>query len=602
MQYKTNICIRFSGDSGDGIQILGNKAAETFAESGNNIKTFSSFPAEIRAPLGSVSGISEFQISFSNENIYNINDKLDILVALNPAALKCNINDLKHGGILIIDIDKFIDKEFIKAKYDSNPLKDIYNKYNIISINIKNCILTVMKNFKFNPKIIKKTRNIFILGLICWMYNKSLNITLKWIKKKFNFSYITNINKISLRSGYNYSFATNLFIRSYYIPTAKLQCGTYRQLSGNYGFVLGCLTIVKRSNFTLYVACYPITPASEILHELMKYSNYNIITMQLEDEIAAVCSAIGAAYGGSLACTFTSGPGFDLKVEAIGLAVMVELPLLIIDIQRAGPSTGIPTKSEQTDLLSAIFSRHGECPLVVLAPKSSKDCFFIIIKAFEISLKLMTPVIILSDGIIANCAEQWKIPDINSIEFLEYSFLTDKNKIFFRNEETLSKTWIKPGTKGLEHCIGGLERHIESGNVCYESYNHHKMCEIRKNKILKLKSYIPKFKIIGKSHGDMLLFTWGSSYGAAKNIVKELQINYNISLINIQYLNPLQDDLNLIANNFTLLGCIEANLGQLQFILKAHLLRNIILIGNVYGKPLSNDFLKKQILINIENK
>ncbi|QQG46948.1 MAG: 2-oxoacid:acceptor oxidoreductase subunit alpha [Candidatus Azosocius agrarius] len=595
--------IRFSGDSGDGIQILGNKVAEMFAESGNNIQTFSNFPADIRAPIGSLSGISEFQICFSNDVIYSVNDKLDVLISINPAALRCNLFDLKNNGILIIDIDKFIDREFIKAKYQVNPLDHLHDKYNIIPISITNCVLKSMKNFKSNLKIIKKTRNIFILGLICWMYNKSLNIPLKWIENKFKNSYIEIINKIALRIGYNYSFTTNLLIKSYYIPSAKLICGIYRQLSGNYGFILGCLTITKRSNLSLYIACYPITPASDILHELSKYPNYNIITMQLEDEIAAICAAIGASYGGSLACTFTSGPGFDLKTEAIGLAVMTELPLVIVNIQRSGPSTGIPTKSEQTDLLSAIFSRHGECPLVVLAPKSSKNCFSIIIKAFKISIKYMTPVIILSDGIIANCTEQWKIPEINSINFINYNFLNEKNDINKRNEITLSKTWIKPGTKNLEYCIGGLERNYETGTVCYESYNHQKMCEIRKNKINKIKLDITKTKIIGKNYGYMLLFTWGSSYGASRTVINKLQNEcYNISLVNIKYLNPLPDDLLSISKNFVLLACIEANLGQLQFILKSYLLRDIILIGNVYGKSLSYNFLKEKILINMKGK
>jgi len=461
--------IRFAGDSGDGMQLTGTRFTTTSVIAGNDVITFPDYPAEIRAPAGTLAGVSSFDLSFSSNEIYTTADKLSVLVAMNPAALKTNSQDLEKGGILIVNSDSFAENDLRKAEYSENPLESgELNDFRVVQIPITKLTLKAVEETGLSHRDGSRSKNFFALGVVNWLFVRSLEQTQDWIKAKFKKKPdVAKANSLALQAGYNYAITIELFQARYFVPPAVLPSGDYRQITGNQALALGCVAASHRSGLSLVYSSYPITPASDILHELAQYKNFGVKTIQAEDEIAAMSSSIGSAFGGVLAVTGTSGPGFDLKSEALGYAVMTELPVVVLNVQRGGPSTGLPTKAEQTDLLAAMYGRHGEAPVPVLAPATPGDCFFMVLEAFRIALKYMTPVIVLSDGGLANASEPWKIPEIDQLPDLTPSFHTDPENFspYHRNQQTLARNWAIPGTPGLEHRIGGLEKDSETGEI-----------------------------------------------------------------------------------------------------------------------------------------
>jgi len=517
--------IRFAGDSGDGMQITGSQFTNTVAIYGNDIATFPDFPAEIRAPAGTVPGVSGFQLNFSSGEVYTPGDSVDVLVAMNPAALKVNIADLKANGILIVNSDSFEEADLRKAHVTSNPLEDnTLDKFRVFPVGLQRLTRAALQHLGLDAKSMDRCKNFFALGMCYWLYNRSMDPTVRWIDDKFSKKpLLSEANKLALKAGYSYCEATEAFQISYEIPPAQLTPGTYRNLSGNQALAIGFVTAAQKAGLKLYLGSYPITPASDILHELSKYKNFGVLTFQAEDEIAAITSSIGAAYSGALAITTTSGPGMALKTEALGLAVMTELPLIVCDIQRGGPSTGLPTKTEQADLLQAMFSRNSEAPIPVLAPSTPGDCFWTALEASRIALKYMVPVIILSDGYLANGAEPWRIPTAEEIPPIPVKFETNPEGFFpyKRDPQTLARPWAIPGTPGLEHRIGGIEKQEVTGNVNYEPLNHEKMVRIRAAKVEAIRQDIPDVTPTGDPEGDLLLVSWGSTFGSVTQAVKE---------------------------------------------------------------------------------
>ncbi len=546
--------IRFSGDSGDGIQIVGAQMTETSAILGNDVKTFPNFPAEIRAPAGSLRGISSFQLCFSKKIIYTAGDSLNTLVALNPAALKTNILDLKSGGILLTDVNRFTKKELRKAGFKQNPLvTQELDNYRIFSIPMTTLVLKAVKKFKLSHSKACRCKTLFALGVIYWIYERTLDRTIAWLEKKFKNSPILEPNKIALKTGYNFAETTDLFSEQYQIPQAHLLPGRYRHLTGNQTLALGIVSAASQVG-KIFVAGYPITPASDILHQLTHYLDQNVIIFQAEDEISAVTSALGASFGGTLSVCCTSGPGLDLKEEGIGLGVMAELPLVVVNVTRAGPSTGMPTKTEQSDLLAAIMGRHGECPVVVLAPATPSDCFTTILEALYLAVKYMTPVIVLSDATLANSAEPWSIPDPADITKIPIKFLQEGTHFdpYRRDAKTLSRSWVRPGTQNLMHRIGGLEKQAITGEISYDLDNHQSMVHVRADKIKHIANEYSKLKVFGNKNANLLLISWGSLFGpvraATKNILQE---GYVIAHIHLRHLYPLPKDLGEIIIKFS---------------------------------------------------
>src|SRR6202167_861114 len=479
--------IRFCGDSGDGMQITGSQFTNTVASYGNDLATFPDYPAEIRAPAGTLPGVSGFQIQFSSSDVFTPGDSVDVLVAMNPAALKTNVRDLKQSGILIVNSDAFTDNDLRKAQVTSNPLEDhSLDGYRLFTVGLERLTRSALQDLGLDAKSMDRCKNFFALGMCYWLYNRSMDLTYKWIEDKFKTKpLLVQANKLAMRAGYNYCEATEAFQVSYEIPPAKLTPGLYRNLSGNQALAIGLVAAAQKAGLPLFLGSYPITPASDILHELSMYKNFGIMTFQAEDEIAAITSAICAAYSGALALTTTSGPGMALKTEAMGLAVATELPIVICDIQRGGPSTGLPTKTEQADLLQAMFGRNSEAPIPILAPSTPGDCFWIAVEACRIALKYMVPVIILSDGYLGNGAEPWRIPELSEIPEIPVSFAKNPEGFqpYKRNPETLARQWAIPGTLGLEHRLGGLEKQDGSGNINYEPLNHETMVRLRAAKV-----------------------------------------------------------------------------------------------------------------------
>lgn len=590
------VVIRFAGDSGDGIQLTGTQFTNTSAIVGNDVHTFADFPAEIRAPAGTLPGVSGFQLSFSSQEIHTPGDQLQVLVAMNPAALKVNLKDLDENGILIVNSNAFEEKELKKAGYQQNPLETPELKnYRVYPLPLTDLTLNAVRDLGLSHSQATKCKNFFALGVVFWLYNRPLDPTLKWISQKFkDRTDIINANNAALKAGFNYALTAELFTEQYLVKKAPLKPGCYRQVTGNEALGLGCLATAIKANRTLLVSGYPITPASNILQQLAKYESFGVKIFQAEDEIAALCATLGAAYGGSLALTSTSGPGFDLKSEAMGLAVITELPLVIVNVQRAGPSTGMPTKTEQADLLTAMYGRHGECPMPILAPASPGDCFSIAMEAFRIALKYMTPVIILSEGSLATGAEPWMIPDIDELPEIKFTFHTEKQGFtpYTRNPETLARLWAIPGTPGLEHRIGGLEKDSKTGYVSYDPDNHQTMISTRANKIKGIAKDLPALEIIGKHEGEVLVVSWGSTYGTILSAMEELQSKkYPVSAIHLRYLHPFQNDLGSILRNFKKVLVPELNLGQLSKLLRSEFLIDAIPFNKTTGKP----FLIKEI-------
>ncbi len=583
------VTVRFAGDSGDGMQLTGTQFSDTTAWVGNDLSTLPDYPAEIRAPAGTLYGVSGFQLHFSSNDIHTPGDVPDVLVAMNPAALKKNLPELKPHGTIIVNTDAFDQKNLKLAHYESNPLEDgTLDGFHVHKVPITSLTINALEGSPLTPKEISRCKNFFALGLMYWLYNRPLEKTEEWIKQKFKKRpELVDANIKALKAGYNFGEITEIFTTRYIVKPAKLKKGTYRNISGNEAVSLGFLAASVKSGLKLFLGSYPITPASEILQYTSNYKHFGAITFQAEDEIAGITAAIGASYAGNLAFTTTSGPGLALKTEAIGLAVMTELPLVIVDVQRGGPSTGLPTKTEQADLLQAYCGRNGEAPVAVLAACTPKDCFYMAIEACRIALKYMTPVILLTDGYIANGSEPWRIPNVNDIPDISVKFFTDKEKFQpYLRDENLARPWAIPGTPGLEHRIGGLEKEDITGNVSYEPDNHDKMTRIRAKKIENIKNDIPDLKVEGDEEGDLLVLGWGGTYGTLKEAVSKARAEgYSVSQAHLKYINPMPKNTGEVLSRFKKVLIPEINLGQLAFIIRSKFLIDVVQFNIVRGLP-----------------
>ena len=592
--------IRFAGDSGDGMQVTGSQFTNTVALYGNDIATFPDYPAEIRAPAGTEPGVSGFQLNFSSGEVHTPGDAVDVLIAMNPAALKVNIGDLKANGILIVNSDSFEETDLRKAHLTANPLEDhTLDKFRVFPVELQRLTRAALQHLGLDAKAMDRCKNFFALGMCYWLYNRSMEPTVRWIDDKFKKKpLLAEANQLALKAGYSYCEATEVFQTSYEIPPAQLSPGVYRNLSGNQALALGFVTAAHKAGLQLFLGSYPITPASDILHELSQYKNFGVLTFQAEDEIASITSAIGASYAGKLAITTTSGPGMALKTEALGLAVMTELPLVICDIQRGGPSTGLPTKTEQADLLQALFGRNSEAPIPVLAAATPGDCFWIAVEACRIALKYMVPVIVLSDGYLANGAEPWRIPSVDEIPGITVQFATDPRDFhpYKRHPETLARPWAIPGTPGLEHRIGGLEKQDVTGNVNYEPLNHENMVRIRAAKIGAITQDVPNVMPNGDPEGDLLIVSWGSTCGSITQSVKaQREKGRRIGHLHLRYLNPLPGNVGDILKRYRKVLVPELNMGQLLWVLRAKYLVNAIGLNKIQGRPFKQAELDQKI-------
>jgi 2-oxoglutarate ferredoxin oxidoreductase subunit alpha len=582
--------IRFAGDSGDGMQLTGSQFSDNTAIFGNDLATLPDFPAEIRAPKGSLAGVSSFQLQFSNKDIHTPGDDLDVLVAMNPAGLKVHLGDLKDNGMLIINTANFTSKNLKLAGYEENPLDDeLLEGYQAIKVDMTKLVATALEEIELSSKLKARSTNMFALGLLYWLYGRSLDSSVNFIQKKFaKAPDIVEANIKALNAGYYYGETLEVIKTTYRVNKAKFEKGKYRNIMGNNALAFGLLTAAQRSGLDLYYGGYPITPASDILHYLAQYKNFGVKTFQAEDEIAGVVSAIGAAFAGDLAITATSGPGVALKSEALGLAVITELPLVLVNVQRGGPSTGLPTKTEQSDLNQAIYGRNGEAPMVVLAPATPADCFMMAYEACRIALKYMIPVILLSDGYIANGSEPWKIPDVNTLPDMETRILKKKEGFapFNHGNPDLARPWALPGTPGMEHRIGGLEKWEETGHVSYDPENHQKMVELRQEKVDIIARDLPLAKPFGKESGDLLVIGWGGTHGALRSAVETAQSEgMSVSHLHLRHLNPLPQNLGEILVKFQKVMIAELNLGQLANIIRAKFLVDAVGLNKVQGKP-----------------
>ena len=584
------VTIRFAGDSGDGMQLTGSQFTRTAAVFGNDVSTQPDFPAEIRAPAGSLPGVSGFQLSFSSADIFTPGDQPDVLVAMNPAALRTNQGDLPAGGALIVNEDAFTPANLSKAGYESNPLRDGSLKaYNVFEIPIGTLNARALEGLEMTSKQVDLTKNFFALGLMFWLYERSMEPTIAWIDDKFaKRPVIAEGNKRALKAGYAFGETTELFHTQYRVAPARLAPGTYRNITGNEATALGFVTAAHLAGRPLFYGSYPITPASDILHSLSSYKQFGVKTFQAEDEIAAIGAAIGASYGGALGLTGTSGPGLALKSEALNLAVMVELPLVVVNVQRAGPSTGMPTKTEQADLLQAVFGRNGDSPVPVVAPATPGECFDMAIEAWRIALRHMTPVIYLSDGFLATGAEPWRIPDLADLPDLTVANAADPATFqpYTRDPETLARPWAVPGTPGLEHRIGGLEKADITGNVSYDPENHHRMTMLRMEKVARVAATIPPLEVSGPASGDLLLLGWGSTFGALHSAALRLQAEgRSVAHAHLRHLNPFPANTGEVLGNYRRVLVPEINTGQLRLLLRARYLLPIEGYHKVRGKP-----------------
>jgi 2-oxoglutarate/2-oxoacid ferredoxin oxidoreductase subunit alpha len=584
------VTIRFAGDSGDGMQLTGTQFTNTTAIVGNDISTLPDFPAEIRAPAGSLPGVSGFQLNFSNHDIRTPGDEPNVLVAMNPAALKVNLPDLEAGGLLIVNTDAFNENNLKKAAYTSNPLNDSsLDAYRVFKLPITTLNRAALKEVKLPSKEIDRCKNFWALGLMYWLYDRPMEPTQRWIETKFRSKpEVATANLTALKAGFAYGDAAEIFTTHYRVRKAAIAPGKYRNITGNQATALGCVAASVLAGRPLFYASYPITPASDILHELSMHKNFGVKTFQAEDEIAAMCSAVGASFTGHLALTGTSGPGLALKSEAIGLAVVTELPVVIIDVQRGGPSTGLPTKTEQADLLQAMFGRNGECPVAIVAAATPADCFDMAVEAFRIAVRHMLPVIYLTDGYLGNGAEPWKLPTIDDLPKFGVEFTTQAEGFqpYLRNPETLARNWAIPGTPGLEHRIGGLEKADITGNVSYDPENHMHMVLTRAEKVARIADDIPELEVYGESEGRLLVVGWGSTYGAITSAVEEMQRRGQaVSSIHLRHLNPFPRNLGEILGRFDRVLVPELNMGQLCMLLRAKFLVPAISYPKVKGKP-----------------
>jgi 2-oxoglutarate ferredoxin oxidoreductase subunit alpha len=591
IQELERVTIRFAGDSGDGMQLTGTQFTRTAAIFGNDISTLPDFPAEIRAPAGSLPGVSGFQISFSSSEIHTPGDQPDVLVAMNPAALKTNIGDLPPGGALLVNSDAFTQANLNKAAYATNPLTDGSLKpFTTFEIPISTLNERSLDGLDMTSKQKDLTKNFFALGIMFWLYERAMEPTLAWIDAKFGARpVVAEANKRALRAGYAFGETTEMFHTHYRVRPAKLPPGTYRNITGNEAAALGFLAASKRAGRPLFYGSYPITPASDILHQLSGYKAFGVKTFQAEDEIAAIGAAIGASYGGALGMTASSGPGIALKTEAMGLAVMVELPLVVIDVQRAGPSTGMPTKTEQADLLQVMFGRNSDSPIPIVAPATPGECFDLAVEAWRLALKYMTPVAYLSDAFLATGSEPWRIPTVEDLPDISVAGAVAGDgpfRPYERDPETLARPWAVPGTAGLEHRIGGLEKADVTGNVSYDPDNHHRMQLLRAAKVAGIARDIPPLDVFGPERGDLLILGWGSTYGAIRSAVERLQARgHAVAHAHLRHLNPFPADTGDVLSRYRRVLIPEVNLGQLLLLIRARYLVDAIGYDRVRGKP-----------------
>ena len=586
------VTIRFAGDSGDGMQLTGTQFTNTSAVVGNDISTLPDFPAEIRAPAGSLPGVSGFQLNFSSQDIRTPGDQPNVLVAMNPAALKVNLPDLEEGGTIIVNTDEFNKENLKKAAYAVNPLEDDTLKgYRVHRIPVTTLNLRALQEAKvgLGRKEMDRCKNFFALGVLYWLYDRPLEPTLEWIQSKFAKNpEVGKANEIALKTGYNFADTTEVFTTHYTVRKAQIAPGKYRKITGNEATAIGFIAAAELVGRPLFYGSYPITPASDILHELARHKNFGVKTFQAEDEIAAVCAAIGAAFTGHVGLTGTSGPGVALKQEAIGLAVMTELPLVIVNVQRGGPSTGLPTKTEQADLFQAVWGRNGECPAIVIAPASPADCFQMAIEAVRLAFRYMSPVFYLSDGYLANGAEPWMIPDLESLPKIEIKFADNPEGFmpYARDEQTLARPFALPGTPGLEHRIGGIEKQHLTGNVNYDPENHEFMVRMRQAKVDRAAEDIPQLELFGEKSGKVLVLGWGSTYGSITSAVERLQREgKSVSSAHLRHLNPFPKNLGDVLRQFETVIVPEMNLGQLSTMIRAKYLVDAIAFSKVKGRP-----------------
>jgi len=598
--------VRFAGDSGDGMQLTGEQFTTEAAWAGNDIATLPSFPAEIRAPAGTLFGVSSFQLQFGSRRVYTPGDRLDCLVAMNPAALKVHLRDLKDGGLLVLNTNAFEKKNLDRAGYRENPMDDttLGERYRLHKVDITKLTLEALADLGLNVKEKDRCKNFFALGLVSWIYTRPIEPTLDWIQKRFTRNVdVAEANRRALKAGYHFGETAEIFSEHYGVEPAELAPGLYRSMTGNRALAWGILAAAERAGLPVVYGAYPITPASDILHELSLHKRFRVRTIQAEDEIAAVGAIIGAAFGGAIGLCATSGPGLALKSEGIALAVMAELPIVVFDVQRGGPSTGLPTKTEQGDLLQALYGRNSECPVVVLAPSTPGDCFFVAYEAIRLAVRYMVPVIVLSDGYLANGAEPWLIPDPRQLPDIAVHFRTETEGFqpYLREEATLARPWVKPGTPGLEHRIGGLEKQHITGNVSYDPDNHELMVKLRAEKVRRVAQEIPPTTISGPATGDLLVVGWGGTYGTITAAVEAAQAaGRAVASVHLRHLNPLPPDLGQILRQYRRVLVPEINSGQLVRVIRAEYLVDAVGYNRVRGVPLQTDEVVEAITQLVE--
>ncbi len=603
------VVVRFSGDSGDGMQLTGDMFSQASGQAGLDLTTIPDFPAEIRAPQGSVSGVSSFQIQFGGTEIYTPGDEVDVLVVMNPAALKANLSFLKLGGSIIADKDSFTSRNLKKAEYDENPLEDnSLDEYKVIEAPATSLTKEALKDLGLENQAMTRSKNMFALGMVTYMFGRPLDNLIKFIEKKFSKKpVLIEANKLALEAGFNFALNTEIIGTSIIIPPAKMQKGTYRNIDGNTAIAWGLLAASENSGRKLSLCSYPITPASEVLHELSARRDLGAIVFQAEDEIAAVCAAIGASFSGNLSITSTSGPGLSLKSEALGLAVIAEVPLVVVNVQRAGPSTGLPTKTEQSDLNQALYGRHGDAPLMVIAASSPDDCFNYSYEAARFAMEHSTPVILLSDTYLASGTSPWRIPqngDLPDIKIREYDGKPEDWQPYMRDSEFLTRYWKGPGDKGFEHRIGGLEKQIDTGNLTYEPENHEKMTKIREEKIARIAKKLPKQRVIGAQSGKLLVVGWGSTHGAINTAVTDLldEGEENIGFTHFNYINPLPENTEDVFSRFDQILVCELNNGQFANYLKTKFPKfNYKKFNKIQGQPFFTSEIKAEIINTLTN-
>jgi 2-oxoglutarate ferredoxin oxidoreductase subunit alpha len=581
------VAIRFAGDSGDGVQLTGTKFTESTALAGNDLSTLPDFPAEIRAPAGTLAGVSGYQIHFSSSDIRTPADSADVLVAFNPAALRACLDDVKSGGMVIVNSDTFTEKSFERAGYDADPLPALHDRYRLVEIPITRLTFEALKDLSLSQREASRCKNFFALGLMYWLYGRPLESTVAWIESRFE-AEMREANLRVLKAGYHFGETSELFPVNFEVPRAKIEPGTYRNITGNTALAYGCVAASVLMGRPLVLGAYPITPASDVLHELAKHRSFGIKTFQAEDEIAAVSAAVGASFAGMLGLTVTSGPGFLLKQEAINLAVVAELPLVIVDVQRAGPSTGMPTKEEQADLLCALYGRSSDSPLPVLAPATPGECFSVMLEAFRIAVKYMTPVVVLSDSYLANSAEPWRLPEIESLPRQTIRFRSEASGFqpYQRDADTLARPWAIPGTPGLEHRIGGLEKQDGGGNVSYLPANHQRMTDLRHAKVAGIAQDLPLVEPHGAASGKLVVVGWGGTHGAITSAVDDARAaGHDVASVHLRHLNPLPSNLGDVLRRFERVLVAELNQGQLARILRAEYLVDAQSLTKVQGQP-----------------